>query len=130
MSSAEAHLQRHEELSQACVAFEALEESDPIRPWGLVVRFYSALHLVEAYIVAKGLPNSGDHGARGRQFSKLKELERARRAYDLLQQVSEAVRYIPEATIGATEWTETSTALAKLTSIVRPKLDTKLAQTK
>ena len=65
--------------------------------WYMVVLFYSALHLVDAYLVTKAWnPSMENHGERNRELRKCTELTKPfRTAYRSLQDISEQVRYDP-----------------------------------
>ena len=65
--------------------------------WYMVVLFYTALHLVDAYLVTKAWkPSMENHGERNRELKKCSELSMPfRGAYRSLQDMSEQVRYEP-----------------------------------
>ena len=86
--------------------------------------------MVQAYLVAAGQAPPTDHRGRRDALDDRPELRSAKAPYKVLKEASEVVRYEPRVQVGTAEWTATAAALAKLAAIVRPKLDSKLAQTK
>ena len=60
--------------------------------WAITCMFYSALHLVEAYLVQLGR-TSGNHRERHLRMVREPSLIRLRSMYNLLKQESELARY-------------------------------------
>lgn len=67
--------------------------------WEIVIRFYSALHLTQAYMVTKNIRfEASRHNERWQAINASPELTKGKRfpmAYGMLQSVSEQVRYDP-----------------------------------
>ncbi|MGA9525858.1 MAG: hypothetical protein WBV82_30645 [Myxococcaceae bacterium] len=85
----------HEQAASAAL------QQPQTREWSIVIHFYSALHLVEAFLRAKG-ENIGaeDHGTRWRLIRQNRELsegrgQQFRTAYKRLWDSSSQVRYDP-----------------------------------
>ncbi len=87
--------QRHEASADA-LANDRLAED-----WPVVMRFYAALHWVDAYLVSKSVPVApGKHHERWQAIRSTPELSAGRGravrlAYQRLQSLSEQVRYDP-----------------------------------
>lgn len=97
----------------------------PLRHWAIVVRFYSALHLTEAYMRTKAerFWASTRHEDRRRNIRDSPELgRRFAAAYDTLKSVSERLRYEPPDSITDRDHTETEKALEQVESFLRSKL--------
>ena len=73
------------------------EEMADLLSWKVVIRFYTALHLLDAYLSTKNIhPES--HSERSRELNKNSELSQARgknfkKAYNRLKSISEQIRY-------------------------------------
>ncbi|RYE91987.1 MAG: hypothetical protein EOO75_07680 [Myxococcales bacterium] len=102
-----------------------LERPAGVEPGMLVVwSFYSALHLVQAYLVLKGERfAASSHGQRRAALRSAPELRPLRASYALLQDASEQVRYEPA--FVATEQTRDSAldALRRVESVLRGPLE-------
>lgn len=89
--------------------------------WCAVVRFYSALHLVDAYLTTKFLPHKTvSHFDRQQALRRYPECARFERAYRRLQQLSEEVRYEPLFVYNAGHHAEARRLHAKVTAVVEP----------
>jgi hypothetical protein len=71
----------------------------PHSGWRIVMHFYAALHILQAYFATKSRPiDPKNHQERWKQINSTPELcsgrgERFRRVYSRLKEVSEQVRY-------------------------------------
>src|SRR3990172_6737505 len=88
----------HRERSRADARFAGeLSRRDPRADWELVVRFYAALHLTQAYLLTKRHRfEAKRHKEREDAIRASPELTKGNRfplAYKWLQDVSEQVRY-------------------------------------
>src|SRR5579883_2580186 len=75
-----------------------LEEKLPDdRAWSCVIRFYAALHLINAYLIEKSQlqfdPASTEHKERKKAMDDCPELREAPKRYRQLKDLSESVRY-------------------------------------
>src|ERR1700681_4890545 len=65
--------------------------------WACVLRFYAALHLINAYLIDKGNirfdPDSTEHKERKQAMARCPELRDAPEKYRRLKDLSEDVRY-------------------------------------
>jgi hypothetical protein len=119
---------KHHTLYLANVALaESMDELLPNpRGWTRVVRFYAAVHLINAYLIDKHNivfdPAATEHKERAYAMDKCPELRDAPARYRQLKGLSESVRYdvnyqyADEDRINAIAW------LAKIAAIVEPKL--------
>jgi hypothetical protein len=105
----------------------SMEEQFPAsRGWNCVVRFYAALHLMNAYLIDKQSiafdPESTEHKERTHAMAQCPELRDAPKKYRWLKGLSESVRYdvnyeyVDEDRDNAIAW------LDKIVAIVEPKL--------
>ena len=60
--------------------------------WAVTVMFYTALHLIEAYLATKGL-HPADHGVRDNYLTRMTALKPIYRPYRELRHYSEKARY-------------------------------------
>jgi hypothetical protein len=106
---------------------ESIDELLPVsRGWSCVIRFYAALHLMNAYLVDKRNivfdPVATEHKERAYAMARSPELRDAPARYRQLKALSESVRYdvnyayADEDRLAAIAW------LAKTAAIVEPKL--------
>ena len=64
------------------------------RQWAAVLLFYSALHLVDAFLAAQSTPfHPGSHEIRDSCIARLRDLHPIARAYGTLQDRSKDARY-------------------------------------
>jgi len=65
--------------------------------WSCVIRFYAALHLINAYLIDKSTvhfdPTSTEHKERKKVMDQCPELRDAPQKYRQLKDISESVRY-------------------------------------
>jgi hypothetical protein len=94
--------------------------------WTSVIRFYAAVHLMNAYLVdKKGVrfdPESADHAERTRAMARCPELRDAPRVYRWLKDLSEVVRYRMNYDYSEADRKESIAWLEKIVAIVEPKL--------
>ena len=97
--------------------------------WEIVFRFYSALHLMEGYLRAKGDDwASTDHGKRKQQIKaapELKQGDAAKRFFDL-QDMSVQVRYEPDFSASDEDFKNAREWATRISNVVAPKLKAKL----
>jgi hypothetical protein len=115
-------------LHQTTVALAAeMERQFPNhRGWNCVVRFYAALHLMNAYLDDKQNirfnPESTDHQARTHAMARCPELRDAPQMYRRLKNLGEAVRYDVKYEYGDEDREDSIAWLGKIVAIVEPKL--------
>ena len=95
MNTVAEHYDRARQNRDLAALYEARITERP--EWTVVIRFYSALHFLDAYLVTKEKAVE-NHGERKRAIRRLPELSSGpgsgfRRAYYWLQDRSEQVRY-------------------------------------
>src|SRR5262245_33280957 len=94
--------------------------------WSCVVRFYAAVHLINAYLIDKSHvrfdPAAAEHTERKKAMDRCPELRDAPKRYRQLKDVSEAVRYDAGFKFTDEHRKEARTSLAKIVAIVEPKL--------
>jgi hypothetical protein len=96
------------------------------KAWSCVVRFYAALHLMNAYLIDKGHvqfdPGSAEHMERKKAMDHCPELRDAPKRYRQLKDISESVRY--DAGFGYTDVHHAivQSNLDKIIGIVDPKI--------
>ena len=88
MATAAEHLAQSER--NAAVAQQLAESAD--YDWAVTALFYASLHLVQAYLLRRGI-RVQTHGQRIRQMMSLAELEPIVDSYRVLQTHSENARY-------------------------------------
>jgi hypothetical protein len=113
-------------LQNAALAVVMESQLDDDRGWSIVVRFYAALQLINAYLIDKGnlqfRPESTEHKERKAALERSPELRDAPQKYRQLKDLSESVRYhagfqcTPNHRDSAIAW------LRKIVAIVEPKL--------
>jgi hypothetical protein len=108
------------------LAVELEEKLDDVRGWSCVVRFYAALHLVNAYLIDKPSlrfdPKSSDHKERKAALARCPELRETPDKYRLLRDYSESVRYDVGFAYTAKVRENSISLLEKIVAIVEPKL--------
>ncbi len=94
------NLAAHRDTSEAhASAADALSSVPVARPWELVARFYSSIHLINAYLLSRGHPSSPrTHRAREKALTQARDLpatdqRRFMAAYMQLRNLSQHVRY-------------------------------------
>jgi hypothetical protein len=94
--------------------------------WSCVVRFYAALHLMNAYLVDKQHlrfdPESTEHKARTHAMAKCPELRVAPQHYRNLKNLSESVRYDVNYVYADGDREDLIAWLERIVAIVEPKL--------
>ena len=105
----------------------AMEDRFPNhRGWTCVVRFYAALHLMNAYLIEKQnirfTPESTEHKDRTYAMAKCPELRDAPKTYRYLKDLSESVRYDVNYGYADEDRTDSIAWLNKIVAIVEPKL--------
>lgn len=113
-------------LTNAALADEMERQFPSHRGWSGVVRFYAALHLMNAYLIGKPRirfdPDSTDHQARTHAMALCPELRDAPVNYRILKNLSEAVRYDVNYEYADVGRNDAVAWLARIAAIVEPKL--------
>lgn len=104
-----------------------IEETLPDdRAWSCVVRFYAALHLLNAYLIDKPSirfdPSAAEHAERKKALERSPELREASKRYRQLKDASEAVRYDAGFNYTDEDHKEARVNLDKIVQIVEPKI--------
>jgi len=116
------------ERFQASAGFaRKLEEQFPNQAeWSCVVRFYAALHLVNAYLIDKRNvrlnPAATAHADRRKALENCPELRDAPKKYRELKDMSERVRYDASFNYTSDLHEKSKAFLTKIIAIVEPKL--------
>ena len=115
---------KFERIAAIAVALEEhLPENDG---WSVVVRFYAALHLMNAYLLDKKNETlnlkSTAHDLRKKAMEACPELRDAPKKYRDLKDLSENIRYNPEFAFAPHHREESISILAKIVAIVDPKI--------
>jgi len=102
---------------------ERLQDDDG---WSIVIRFYAALQLMNAYLLDKRnvslkLDDTA-HDQRKAAMAKCPELREAPQKYRALKSLSEGVRYDPEFVCAPHHREESKKLFAKIVAIVDPKI--------
>jgi hypothetical protein len=99
--------------------------------WACVVMFYTAVHLMTAYLIMKHNvaldPSSAVHPERKKAMDRCPELKDSRDKYRQLKDLSESVRYDPGFVFGPQHFTDAASYLARIVSIVEPKVRRQLS---
>ncbi len=66
--------------------------------WEVATLFYSALHLVDAFVLKTGLPKPGDHFERNEIVRKNQSFQPIRKQYSSLYILSKSARYVRDVT--------------------------------
>ncbi|MBI3822481.1 MAG: hypothetical protein HY289_07355 [Planctomycetes bacterium] len=113
-------------LTNVALATEMEKQFPAHRGWTCVVRFYAALHLMNAYLIDKQNlrfdPESTEHKARNHAMAQCPELRDAREKYSWLKNLSESVRYDVAYEYADEDRADSIAWLAKIVAIVEPKL--------
>jgi 5'(3')-deoxyribonucleotidase len=124
MSLVELHLEKARANRVLAVSLEQPLADDPA--WCCVVMFYSAVHLMQAYLIGKANIDFRveDHHARQRAMDKCPELDRMlgvrQRAYRQLKELSEQVRYDPAFICRSADHDEAKKNLNRVFSALEP----------
>lgn len=96
------------------------------KSWSCVVRFYSALHLLNAYLIDRGQlrfdPGSTEHAERKKAMDQCPELRDAPKRYRQLKDISESVRYDAGFKYTDENHKDVKAYLDKILAIVEPKI--------
>jgi hypothetical protein len=96
------------------------------KAWSCVVRFYAALHLINAYLIDKPQirldPTSTEHTERKKAMDHCPELRDAPKRYRQLKDISESVRYDAGFTYTDEHQKIVQAHLDKIIAIVDPKI--------
>lgn len=121
---------------------DALEAGAQSEEWEIVVRFYAALHLVDAYFETKDSikPKPANHFERGGAIRNSAELcqasappaqrNRFRNAYKRLHEMSEQVRYDAAYAASATDFRTARADFSTIRAFLNPVLDKSAPTTK
>jgi hypothetical protein len=112
--------------ANVALASEMEQQFPNHRGWSCVVRFYGALHLINAYLIDKQNirfdPESTEHKERTRAMAQCPELRDAPQKYRNLKNLSESVRYDVNFEYDTEEREKSIAWLEKIVAIVEPKL--------
>ena len=129
MTDAAAHHDRYQYLRRLYDAYPA--SLPAFRDWEIVVCFYSALHLVQAYFCTKDLRfQAARHDQRWTAIKQSPELSKSRpfvQAYKMLQDVSEQVRYEPGFSVSSGHLQLATANLETVERMLRAKVNRALA---
>lgn len=121
-------VQAHVDQWHTCRQIEAnsLVQSEPIKSWAIVHRFYAAVHLIQAYLLTKNVRFRADnHIERGKAIRESTELKKNfRDAYRTLKDTSEDVRYTAGYKPSSEDYVNTASALSTVESVLTSKLKT------
>lgn len=96
------------------------------RGWSCVIRFYAALHLLNAYLIDKPNvdfdPESTEHKERAHALRRCPELRDVPEKYRNLKSLSEDVRYNATYEYSDQDVAKAIAWLAKIIAVVEPKL--------
>ena len=96
------------------------------RDWSCVVRFYAALHLMNAYLIDKRHvrfdPGAAEHTERKKAMDRCPELRDAPRRYRQLKDISESVRYDAGYQYTDENHRDVRLLLARIIAIIEPKI--------
>ena len=113
-------------LTNIALAAEMERQFPAHRGWNCVVRFYAALHLMNAYLIDKQNlrfdPESTEHKERNYAMAQSPELRDAREKYRWLKNLSESVRYDVRYEYADEDRENAIAWLEKIVAIVEPKL--------
>jgi len=109
-------------------AYEQAFPNDPA--WAVVLRFYAALHLTQAYLLTKAQRfHATDHGGMWRAIRAAPELRQDfRDAYSALRTASELVRYDPAFAASAQHLADATANLGVVDRVLTGKLQAWLAK--
>ena len=96
------------------------------KAWSCVVRFYAAVHLINAYLIDKSRvrfdPASAEHTERKKAMDQCPELRDAPKRYRQLKDISESVRYDAGFRYTDEHHKNVRAHLDKIIAIVDPKI--------
>ena len=108
------------------VAERLAERLPEDREWSCVVRFYAALHLVNAYLIDKSQihfdPEAAEHMGRKKAMDRCPELRDVPKRYRQLKDISESVRYDAGFHYTDANDKDIKTHLDRIVAIVEPKI--------
>lgn len=108
-------------------AAEKTSKALPYSPWVLVMRFYAALHITQAYLLTKNERfEARRHHEREKAIRASPELNKTpkfRTAYRWLQDTSEQARYDPGLQIPESYFERSEEYLATVRSFLQSKVD-------
>ena len=112
-----------ENVARAARIEEKLPED---KAWSCVVRFYAALHLINAYMIDKSQvrfdPASAEQAERKRAMDRCPELRDTPKRYRQLKDISESVRYDAGFKYSDEHHKDAKTNLDRIIAIVEPKI--------
>ena len=122
--SAKKHYARY--LENVSLAADVEQHMPSDRGWNCVVRFYAALHLMNAYLIDKSSvrlkADATEHKERRAALARCPELRDAPDKYRRLKDLGELVRYNVEFVFAESHREDAIVWLAKIVAIVDPKL--------
>ncbi|MGD0836909.1 MAG: hypothetical protein ABSB49_09740 [Polyangia bacterium] len=130
MASPGDHLNR---AKQHEASAQSLAHLLPEEGWRIVVNFYAALHIVDAYLVSKNPAlkpkNHEDRACKMNQFPELRESRgvRFKQAYSRLRNLGWQVRYEPGYLSNRGDLDSSDADLATVRGYLRPKVERSLA---
>lgn len=94
--------------------------------WGIVIRFYAGLQLINAYLLGKHNVridlSAAAHEDRKQAMARCPELRDVPKNYRALKDLSEDVRYDPRFEFAAHHRDDSKKLFARIVAIVEPKL--------
>jgi len=119
-SKAQSHYQRYRHNAAFAVRLESALPGD--HDWCCVAMFYSALHLLDAYLATKTFAFPIDsHPNRNRAIAQSPELRRFGTSYRELQDISEQIRYDPGFIYQQTHYADAKANLTKVAAVLDSK---------
>jgi hypothetical protein len=96
------------------------------KAWSCVVRFYAAVHLMNAYLIDKAQarfdPGSAEHMERKKAMDQCPELRDAPKRYRQIKDISESVRYDAGFKYTDEHHKDVQANLNRIVAIVEPKI--------
>jgi hypothetical protein len=96
------------------------------KAWSCVIRFYAALHLINAYLIDKSQvrfdPSATEHSERKKAMDRCPELRDVPKRYRQLKDISESVRYDAGFQYTDEHHKQVKANLEKIIAIVEPKI--------
>jgi len=123
-----AHAQAcYEQFKENSALAARIEDKLPAdKAWSCVVRFYAAVHLINAYLIDKSQvrfdPSAGEHTERKKAMDRCPELRDAPKRYRQLKDISESVRYDAGFKYTDENHKQVKAHLDKIRSVVEPKI--------
>lgn len=120
------HLSKSQQnKSRAEVYLRTFADDSP--DWHVVLCFYSALHIVQCYLLTKGVRFSAENHAQRRQaIRESPELNPIRGKYRDLQDLSEEVRYNPSYCVRPEDHDNARAWLVAIDSFLLPRIKGRL----